>query len=73
MISIEDNIRVNLDHERLFYRNNVGKIVVIFNQKKQTSLERCLLFVAFACLQKTFLYTSGIRINIYVYPYLPVG
>ena len=45
MISIEDNIRVNPDHERLFYRNNVGKIGVIFNQKKQTSLEKGLLFV----------------------------
>ena len=36
---------MNPHHERLFYRNNVDKIGVIFYQKMQTSLERCLLFV----------------------------
>ena len=45
MISIEDNIRVNPDHERLFYRNNVEKKRSHILQKKQTSLERCLLFI----------------------------
>ena len=39
-------------HECLFYLNNVGKIGVIFYQKKQSSLERCLLFVAFCMSAK---------------------
>ena len=44
-----------------------------FIKKSKHPLKDVCFLLPLACLQKTFLYTSGIRINVYVYPYLPVG